>query len=89
MKKLIQASLVVVLMLILLQAVVGVTLVSADKTASYENVQYTAAATSGQSVQVLICSRTRLAYCAMPNVGWNSVGWNSVGWNSNSAVWDD
>lgn len=72
MKKLIQVSLVVVLIFALLQAVVGVTFVSADKLVSYENLQYATAATSGQSVQVLICSSGSLTRCVVPNVGWNS-----------------
>lgn len=72
MKKLIQVSLVVVLMFTLLQVVVGVTFVSPDKIASYENVQYTTAVTSGQSLQMLICSSNHPVNCVPPNVGWNS-----------------
>ena len=72
MKKLIQVSLVVILLFTLLQAVVAGTFVSVDKMASYQNRQYAAAATSGQSIQVLICSSSTRAWCAIPNVGWNS-----------------
>lgn len=72
MKKLIQVSLMVVLVFILLQAMIGNTFVPADKMVSHENLQYTTATMSGQSVQVLICSSGRLVNCVLPNVGWNS-----------------
>lgn len=71
MKKLLQVSLLLVLIFMLLQAGSGGTFVRADKLVSYENLQY-AAAPSGQSVQAPICSSSRLAYCKRTNVGWNS-----------------
>ena len=67
MKKLIQVSLVVVLMFVLLQAVVGGAFGSPDKIASHENLPYATAPT-----QVLNCSSRRPVHCAVPLVGWNS-----------------
>jgi len=72
MKKLIQISLVVVLIFVLLQAVVGLTSGSPDKTAPVGSGQYATAATSEQSLSVLTCSSSRPVNCAVPLVGWNS-----------------
>ena len=72
MKKMIQVSLVIVLVFTLFQAMSGGTFISANKMVSSENLQYAAATTSGPSVQVLICWRSRLPHCVLPNVGWNS-----------------
>jgi len=72
MKKLIRVSLILVVVFMLLQAVIGGAFVSADKMISYENPQYVTAPSSGQSIQILICARGRVAGCVLPNVGWNS-----------------
>ncbi len=72
MKRLIQVALIVFVVFMMLQAAVGGVFVSADKMGSLENPQYVTASSSEQSIQVLICSRTHLTGCVLPNVGWNS-----------------
>lgn len=72
MKKLIKACLIVVVVFMMLQAMIGGAFVPSDKMVSFENPQYVTAPSSGQSIQILICVRGRVAGCVLPNVGWNS-----------------
>jgi len=72
MKKLIQTAMIVVVVFMMLQVAVGGTFVSVDKMPSLGNTQDVTAPASGQSLQVLICLRSRSVGCVTPNVGWNS-----------------
>jgi len=72
MKKFFQITLVVVVAFMILQAAMGGVFVSVDKLVSFENTQYVTAPSSGQGIQILICSSSRLTGCVLPNVGWNS-----------------
>jgi heme A synthase len=72
MKKLIQVSLIVVVVFMLLQAAIGGAFVSTDKMASFENTHYVAATVSGQNIQGFSCLNGRVINCVLPQVGWNS-----------------
>jgi len=73
MKKLIQVSLIVVVLLVMVQAVMGGTMALTSQTHSIE-VQRTSftALPSVQNVQLLLCLDGRGVSCMRPNVGWNS-----------------
>jgi hypothetical protein len=73
MKKLIQVSLIVVIVFLMAQAVVGGPMALASQTHSIE-VQRSSftTVTPVQNVQLLICPAGRGVSCMKPNVGWNS-----------------
>jgi heme A synthase len=73
MKKLIQVSLIVVLVFVMVQAVIGGTMALTGQTRSNE-VQSTYFTTIKpvQNVRLLICPDGRGVSCMRPNVGWNS-----------------
>jgi hypothetical protein len=73
MKKLIQVSLIVVVVFMMVQAVMGGTMALTGQTRSNE-VQSThfTTVTPAQNVQLLICPDGRGVSCMKPNVGWNS-----------------
>jgi len=73
MKKLIQASLIIIVVFVMVQAVMGGTLSLIGQTRSNE-IQSTHFTTlvPVQYVQLLICSDSSGISCMRPNVGWNS-----------------
>ncbi len=72
MKKLIQISIVVVLVLMLFQALSGGPTVTAGKICSSEGSTCFTANTSVQSVQVVTCLGLKGVICVKPDVGWNT-----------------
>ena len=72
MKKLIQISIVVILVLVLFQAMAGGTFAGAKNGSVWGALPQAAASTSAQSALVLTCWDGRIVSCATPNVGWNS-----------------
>jgi hypothetical protein len=73
MKKLIQISLVVILVVIALQASIGGSIALSIQTSSHAltTISGTIQTASGGQVAVLVCPNG-LRYCAVPQVGWNS-----------------
>jgi len=73
MKKLIQVSLIVVLVFVLFQAVAGGSAApGAEPCSNPGQVSCFAATTSLQSIQVFSCLGSKGEKCITPNVGWNS-----------------
>lgn len=74
MKKLIQLALVVVLVVVLFQAVAGVSVVSSSSLGSNAASSISSPVdASAQGVQMATCLvRVKGVICVRPNVGWNS-----------------
>ena len=72
MKKLIQISIVVVLVFTLLQIIAGAGFSGVHKAVPSQNLSLAPAQTSLQSALVITCWDGRVVSCVMPNVGWNS-----------------
>ena len=73
MKKLIQVSLIVVVVFVMVQALIGGTMALTGQTRSNEvqSASFTTI-TPVQNVQLLTCLDGRGLSCMKPNVGWNS-----------------
>jgi len=72
MKKLLQASIVVVLVLVFLQAMLGGAFPAAGNALTNGFQSHSAAPTSLQSAWIITCWNGRVGGCVTPNVGWNS-----------------
>jgi hypothetical protein len=73
MKKLIQISLVIVLVFVLSQAVTAGSLISSGTIGSSTVSHISAANTSVEGIQAAACLvRVKGVICVRPNVGWNS-----------------
>ena len=72
MKKLVQISIVVVLVLVLFQAMLGGTFSASGSVLANEPQSQSAASASVQSALVITCKDVRVVRCVVPNVGWNS-----------------